>query len=214
MKKQSKYDLIIFDIDGTLIDASLGMKKAYDIALSDLGWNNFSTDINLIRKGCGLVRNDYIRFNFPGISDKEIEILATKVSDHLINQINNSGINFYPDHKEVITELKKFCKIGIVSNCGKTYLENFLKESEISGIIDMAICYGTFNENKSYNIKYVIEELESTKALYVGDTEGDQSSSIKAGAEFCWARYGYGENVSSSLFIDDLTELTKLVIQD
>ena len=48
-------------------------------------------------------------------------------------------------------------------------------------------------KDKGSNIRLCVERNALDRAVYVGDTEGDLNSSRKAGTDFIYAEYGFGE---------------------
>ena len=49
-----------------------------------------------------------------------------------------------------------------------------------------------------------------TKAVYVGDTQGDMEASEQAGLPFVWAAYGFGKPAHWDKRIDHFTDLLRL----
>ena len=68
---------------------------------------------------------------------------------------------------------------------------------------------------KGENIRKVTERNHLTKAVYVGDIQGDYDASMQAGVEFIHAGYGFGTvnaNVPEIAAFAELPEVVKSVL--
>lgn len=62
--------------------------------------------------------------------------------------------------------------------------------------------------SKGENIKNLMKKHAIPKAVYVGDTEGDEQASREAGIPFIWARYGFGTAQTPDAVINSFSELS------
>ena len=65
--------------------------------------------------------------------------------------------------------------------------------------------------DKGANIRLVMERNGVTKAVYVGDTQGDADAAAKAGVPFIFAEYGFGMVNAAAARIASLPELPAAV---
>ena len=68
---------------------------------------------------------------------------------------------------------------------------------------------------KGDNIRKVVERNYLTKAVYVGDIQGDYDASMQAGVEFIHAGYGFGTvdaNVPEITAFEELPKVVELVL--
>ena len=61
------------------------------------------------------------------------------------------------------------------------------------------------------NIRLVMERNGVTKAVYVGDTQGDADAAAKAGIPFIFTEYGFGSVKDAAARIASLPELPAAV---
>ena len=52
-----------------------------------------------------------------------------------------------------------------------------------------------------------------TKAVYVGDTAGDEESARVAGIPFIFAKYGFGEAKAPDYLLEEFSQLPELMKQ-
>lgn len=64
---------------------------------------------------------------------------------------------------------------------------------------------------KGSNIKSLMKKHGIRKAVYVGDTAGDENASKEAGIPFIWARYGFGTATNPDGIISTISELKTCV---
>ena len=204
---------IIFDIDGTLMDASIEVTQAWNLALSEVKEFNIS-----------ISRDDMMRFmGHPAYTIAEM-MLPTTLSEErkreivdscLISQSTYQRTHSSPTYENVIPiirELKKSYNVYIVSTCPHGYIENFLYHTGLSDAIDDYEYHGRTGLSKGDNIKLLVERNKLDKAVYVGDTDGDYCSCLEAGVPFIHAAYGYGMPHEATPSIRRFDELPKLLM--
>lgn len=203
---------IIFDIDGTLMDASAEVTRAWNIALGEVKEFNIS-----------ISRDDMMRFmGHPAYTIAEMMLPSTlpverkrEIVDRcLIAQSRYQreyGSPTYENVIPVIRELKKTYNIYIVSNCPHGYIENFLYHTGLADAIDDYEYHGRTGLSKGDNIKLLVERNNLDRAVYVGDTDGDFCSCLEAGVPFIHAAYGYGMPHEATPSINHFKELPKAI---
>ena len=65
--------------------------------------------------------------------------------------------------------------------------------------------------DKGHNIRLLMERNNIRRAVYVGDTEGDEKASRFAGIPFLWAGYGFGTAAAPDAVINAITDLPDVV---
>ncbi|MBR5538366.1 MAG: HAD family hydrolase [Clostridia bacterium] len=207
---------IIFDVDGTLMDATVEVTHAWNLALAETKEFNIS-----------ITREDIMRFmGHPSYTIGDM-ILPTSLSDAQKREIVDRCLasqNVYqrthssPTYENVIPvirELKKSYNVYIVSNCPHGYIENLLLHTGLADAIDDYEYHGRTGLPKRDNIKLIIERNGIDKAVYVGDTDADYLACKAAGVPFIHAAYGYGtpsEPTPSIKRFDDLPKKIKEVL--
>ena len=72
----------------------------------------------------------------------------------------------------------------IVSNCQSGYIESFIKAHKMEEYFDDIQCWGDNMVPKGENNKLIMQRNGITRAVYVGDTSGDEQSARVAGIPF------------------------------
>lgn len=204
-------DSIIFDLDGTLWDATYGMCEAWNMAVKKAGY-----DISLIRDevtgAMGLPVDGIAKTVFPSIEDDEERLaLMYQCFDAEEEYLAEHGGILMDGLKEVLAELKKDYRLYIVSNCQDGYVQVFLEAHDMHQYFDGFICAGDSGMSKGQNNLLLIREQNLKKPIYVGDTRGDHDSAIEAGIPFVFCTFGFGKTKDPDYTIDSLRELPKIV---
>jgi phosphoglycolate phosphatase len=200
-------DALIFDIDGTLWDAS---------ATSSEGWNNGLASLNIpnrisaseIRSVSGQPFETCIELLLPGLLAQHRELLSTLNASEM-TAIKKKGGTFYKDAIESLYTLSKEYKIYIVSNCQSWYLELFLEFSKIRDILSGWDCHGASGLSKAEMIHRLIRIHGLKNPMYIGDTEGDESAARSAGIDFIHVSWGFGKSREGNRSVNTFSELAE-----
>ena len=202
-------DSIIFDLDGTLWDASGTCAEAWNESFQQLG-SHHVIDQSFVRSVSGLriekVFDQY--FNFIP-SAKHQELLNIYKQQEQIFMKKSGGLLF-PGVKNVLTKLSSTHKLFVVSNCLTGYIENFLQFTGLQNIFADFESSGNTGLPKSENIQLIIARNQLRHPVYVGDTTWDQEAATAAKIPFIYASYGFGKAIAPDHAIERFDELLTL----
>ena len=111
---------------------------------------------------------------------------------------------------ETLETLAKDYALFVVSNSQDGYVQAFLHWSGLTCFRDIEMA-GRTGLDKGANIRLVMERNGVTKAVYVGDTQGDADAAAKAGIPFIFTEYGFGTVNAAAARIASLPELPAAV---
>ena len=184
---------LLFDLEGTLWDASLPVAEAWTEAGREILGPSFSLTAAQVRSLMGMKMDDIIASIAPDMKPEERQ----SFSDVLLSAENvylatHPG-SLFPEEKETLEELKKQgYRLFIVSNCQKGYIENFLPLVE-DGTFEDYLCWGDTKAEKNVTMLALMQKHGIHDALYIGDTRGDETQSRLASLPFLFVAYGFGE---------------------
>lgn len=209
---KKKYDGIIFDLDGTLWDATFLNKKAWDEAYDSMGYGSSEVTMEEFQGCMGMLIPDIARKIHPNLSEKEIaEYVDKSIAREHELLMQNGGV-LYDGLCEMLESLSKNHKLCVVSNCQAGYIEIFMKAHKVEKYFADFECPGNTGLLKADNIKLVCERNSFVNPIYVGDTKGDMDSAHKAGVPFVWAEYGFGKDLTEYEYkVASLEELVQLL---
>ncbi len=204
-----KYDGIIFDIDGTLWNASPACAKGWNRVLEGLGETE-RVSCEDIDKVTGNPMDMCVQMLLPNLIKKYPD-LKDILSLSEIEVIKNEGGEFYSGVLEGISQLSKKFNLYLVSNCQEYYLEMFLDLSGLRDCFKDVDCYGRTQLSKGQTIKGLVNLNGLKNPVYIGDTKGDQEATLEAGVDFIFAAYGFGDVKNASISINSFNDLNKFL---
>jgi phosphoglycolate phosphatase len=81
----------------------------------------------------------------------------------------------------------------------------------LSACFDDIECWGNNHLPKGENNKLIMERNNVTRAVYVGDTAGDEQSARDAGIVFIFATYGFGQALNPDYKLNRFEDLPRLM---
>lgn len=204
------FDSIIFDLDGTLWNSADTVAEAWNCALRLNGINMTVTGDNVLMH-MGKPMDKIMKDVFgEELSSEQVNRFLDILSGEEIKFIGEKGGKLFPKLEETLAYLKKSCRLFIVSNCQKGYIEAFLRHHRLSDYFEGFMCWGDTLLPKGETNKLLIKKYNLKNPVYVGDTEGDRISAVNAGIPFIYASYGFGEVTGYDYKIGGISELTDI----
>lgn len=203
-----KIDTILFDLDGTLWNASY---STY-VGANEIAQKYHIKEISMetVNRCMGLGFEDCARNYMPYLDIEEAKKILLEMFSNTVDVIARNGPNLYLEVVETIKRLNKDYKIGLVSNCAKFYMDTFVHLSGLEPWIDYQVPAVHLGVSKGQAIADLVKE-NNLNAIYVGDTALDLKSCQEAGIPFIHAEYGFGKELNEKYHISEMKELPKLV---
>lgn len=188
-----KYDGILFDLDGTLWNATETIAASWAIALQDQAGIPAPPTVAQLESVMGMTGEQLMAVLFPHITRERGAELFDRCC-HVENQyLRTHGGKLYPDMEETLSLLSQKLPLFIVSNCNDGYIECFLDAHNMRPYFKDWECIGRTGKEKWENIGLVVRRNGLSSPLYVGDTAMDHTAAKRAGIPFLHAAYGFGE---------------------
>ncbi len=198
---------IIFDMDGTLWDSAAGVAGSWtEVIQKEYKKDMVITEAD-VKGVMGKTMDVIAGIVFPELPRDKQMTLLNACCDWENEYLRQHGGVLYPELEETLEKLQKEYHLYIVSNCQSGYIEAFLEHYGFGHFFDDIECYGNNEKSKGENIRLVAERNALTKAVYVGDIQGDYEASCQAGVAFIHAKYGFGIIDDQVLEINTFSEL-------
>jgi phosphoglycolate phosphatase len=209
---KSKVEAILFDLDGTLWDAVEGICHSWNqVIASHPECRKEPLTADELGGYLGLPMTEIANRMFPSAGEEQKQVIMDECCKVENEYLSAHGGKLYPKLEETLLELKKDYKLFVVSNCQQGYIESFIHAHKLSDCFDDIECWGNNFLPKGENNKLIMKRNNVTKAVYVGDTAGDEESAEVAGIPFIFAQYGFGQAVEPDYILKDFQELPKLM---
>lgn len=200
-----KNEAVIFDLDGTLWDASLASAKGYTLALKKLGINQTIT-AKQIQGVSGKPHEECMQILFPGLKE-HYPVLLDTLDKCERKTIMAEGGKLYDGVLEGMPTLVSQYHIFIVSNCQTWYLYVFFELSGLKKYLTGFDCNGISGQLKNEMLVNIKNKYSLNNPIYIGDTAGDEQAANLANIEFIQAAYGFGEPIDKVRRLNSFTEV-------
>ncbi|MDF2986005.1 MAG: haloacid dehalogenase superfamily [Eubacterium sp.] len=188
-----RYETVLFDLDGTLLDTSEGIVKGVEHTLKLMGLPLLSSEQCKTFIGPPVL-NSFIRecSMSEAAARSAVEIYRKRYKEKGLYQSKK-----YKNIKQLLVNLKKNnCKISIATlkreDFAKTIMNHF-------GLFSYFDSIRGIDQNDSLTKKDIIvscledlKQIDYSKAVFIGDSEYDAEGAREAGIDFIPVTYGFG----------------------
>jgi len=211
--------LVMFDLDGTLIDSVPELADATDQMLQQLGRAPAGMDKvrNWVGNGAPILVRRALADNYDhqAISaEQEAQALAIFMDAYA--QVD-SQTTLYPGAIECLAQLQNLgIKIAMVTNKPERFLPDLLAEINMAQYFDWVVGGDTFPQRKPdpTGLLWVMQQagVSAEQSVFIGDSKNDVHAARAAQVACVGVSYGYnyGEPISAenpALVVDDLRDL-------
>ena len=208
-------NLIIFDLDGTLINSIEDITNALNYAFEPFGVSDLTTTEVTVMVGEGpskLIQDVLTERNL--VADKEI--LVTRFLDYYASHPVDKTV-LYPGTREMLETLKGV-KMAIVTNKTEEISREILKKFELDTYFDMVVAVDTIAQRKPSPgpVMHVLSAFNLTPedAIIVGDSAIDIQTGKASFVRTVAVTHGYGKDgfqKEADFIISSLPELIDIV---
>ena len=213
------YDIILFDLDGTLTDSAPGILNSVRYACRKLGLEMPSE--TTLRKFLGPPLIDSFR-QLVGLSDAEADRAVSAFREYFPTK----GIfenEVYPGIPALLADLKAAGKtVLIATSKPEEFAKRIMEHFNLAQYCDF-ICGATLDEtrtDKAEVIAYALDTIgltDKTGVVMVGDREHDVIGAKKNALPCIGALYGYGtreelQSAGAAAIADTVQDLHKLLL--
>jgi phosphoglycolate phosphatase len=209
-------ELLVFDLDGTLVDSELDLANSVNATLEKIGRKPLSVELIASYIGQGVIV--LISRALGGDASQELVEQSTEIflNHYREHMLDNTAT--YPGVREALAELDGR-KMAVLTNKPVNFSRTMLAGL---GLADrfLRIYGGNSFENKKPDPVGLYRLMEETgtpasKTLMIGDSISDVLAGRNAGVWTCGVNYGFGaptlDETPPDIRIDDLRELPKLL---
>jgi len=211
------YSLVIFDLDGTLVDSAADIAESVNRTLSD--WRLPVYDVKQITGWIGEGSRQLITYAFQDAgSDADIDDVMPGFLVHYAETALDAVA--YDGVVETLAALHaQGVKLAVCTNKNEEFVRPLLEARGMMPYIDGIVGGNTLPERKPSGVplKHLADEagVPLDRVVMVGDSESDMLAAKDAGVPYVLVTYGYPKsldvhNAGAIAVIDRFADLLKL----
>ncbi|MCL6517265.1 HAD family hydrolase [Alicyclobacillus sp.] len=202
--------ILIFDLDGTLIDTSGLVLPAFRRTLAQFSGTQIPSD-DQMRKTFGMPDAEIWRMLMPHASEAERK-RAFSLSERFICEAMAHTDVLLPHAREVLEGLRAAGHtLTVASNCGQAYLDAVLTTQDIRRYFVHPLCLGGIGGRTKADILARHVARFGREAMWmVGDRKSDIEAAQQTGIPAIGCQFGFGDPLElrgARAVIHDLREL-------
>ncbi|MBP9732989.1 MAG: HAD-IA family hydrolase [Candidatus Omnitrophica bacterium] len=192
-----KYDLILFDLDGTLLDTAPDIMASANWVMRQTGYPE--RDLTEVKHAIGRGVHELLNQlsespDRPALEGEALERACEIYREHYVSNL----VVFSKPYAGVIEMLEgplKAARKGIVTNKPHALTGRLLKEVGLDGIFDPVIGtgwkYAAKPSAEGVDAAMAAHGVRAERVILIGDSEIDRQTAVNAGINFGWVSYGY-----------------------
>ena len=197
--------LVVFDLDGTLVDSHRDLAEATNALLTELGAAPLSHDVvtSLVGEGAAvLVRRALERAGLDPETPDALERFLSHYDARLLDTTRP-----YAGIVETVSALRATCRLAVLTNKPERPTMRILEGLQMDALFSDAIG-GDSPHGRKPNPAGLLDlvaraGVTPAETLLVGDSPVDLETARRAGTHICLARYGFGYRFDGNGFRGD-----------
>lgn len=216
-----KYDAVIFDMDGVILDSGLNdfdwMDQIRKKKASELGYDYSKDDAVQIVQSTEMSQVNEL-MDRKEMSLEEVTEIEHRVQNAKISLVEHGAIRLFSSTQKLLDDIDR--PVGLATNSPSKTARFTLRYFGISDYFDAFEAlpldnfehYITHKKPHSYMLEKVKEELDAENPLMVGDTSADIKAAENAGIDSVLVQsYSEYENLNPTHRIRNLDELRSII---
>ena len=202
-----KRKLIIFDMDGTLVNSSLTIANAINYVRKNLGFEPMEQE-SILKMVNDHTLNPAKTFYHAKAFDADHE----RWFSEYYTKNHEKELVLYDGIKELLKELKEEgFALAVATNAYRNSTIESLTHLEIFDYFDAIACYDDVPNGKPHPdmLFKLLDELKysSDRAVFIGDGPRDEMASKKADIPYIMVDWGFTEHTNAVRSVDELKNI-------
>lgn len=188
-----KYDLIIFDWDGTLADSTGRIVDSMQRAAKECGLSDVPDAA--VQNIIGLGLPEAIRTVWPDVSPEQMEPMRSVYARYFVSD-SLVSMQLFAGTENMLDSLKAHRKIAVATGKSRKGLDRILNDLSLVSVFDVTRCADeTVSKPDPLMLHEILSELSiaPSKALMIGDTSYDLDMATAAGVDSVAMSHGAHE---------------------
>lgn len=212
-------DVIVFDLDGTLIDSKLDIANSLNWTLEKMGYPALpmKTIEGFVGNGIGpLISRTVKEAGAPEREEEVFDVFRRRYWDHLLD-----NTRLFPGVEQTIEGFRGRYAMAVVSNKPERYTVKIIEQLGLAPVMDGAVYGGDTLPQKKPDPAALMQIAEkygasASRMVMVGDSAVDVLTGKNAGCATIGVTYGFRETAElveagADMLIDDFGQLKDIL---
>ena len=206
--------LIIFDMDGTLIDSGNVITNTINFVRKHLGMPKIDKDTMLTQLNNPDINSSEFFYGTSEFTPKQTQLFTEYYDENCVKDIK-----LYEGIKELLEVLSDEYILSVATNASSPFAIKMLKALDIEHHFHYVVGADMVSKPKPHSdmLLHILDKFSILKedAILIGDSHKDSRSAISANISFILVNWGFSsyddEAVSNTI---DLKEQIKIILED
>lgn len=204
-------DLIIFDMDGTLVNSSITIANAINYVRKQLGFEPMDAGKILAHVNDPTINPAQFFYHAPRFEHDHERWFSEYYTRH-----HGRELVLYEGVRELLADLKEAgFKLAVATNAYRKSTIESLTHLGIYVLFDAIACYDDVNKGKPYPdmLFKLLDELHVAKerALFIGDGPRDEQAAQRAGIDYIMVDWGFTDHAHDNV-VHTVEELRSVLL--
>ena len=196
--------LIMFDMDGTLINSGNVIANTINYVRENLGFETMKKDFILEKVNDPNINSAEFFYGTVHFTDKQSELFEEYYHKNCL-----SDLELYDGIYNLLESLQDDFILSVATNANSEFAHKMLNHLEIGKYFKTVVGYNDVVKPKPHPemVYKILEEINTTKekSLLVGDSHKDIQAATKAGVDSILVNWGFSNHEENA--IEDIKEL-------
>ncbi len=200
--------LIMFDMDGTLINSGTMIANTINYVRENLGFKAMEKDFILDKVNDPNINSAEFFYGTVHFTDQQSKLFETYYHEHCL-----SDLEIYSGIDKLLEDLKEDFVLTVATNANSEFAHKMLNHLEIGKYFKTVVGYNDVVKPKPHPemVYKILNEIKTTKekSLLVGDSHKDIQAATNAGVDSVLVNWGFSNHDENA--IEDVKELEKRI---
>ena len=203
---QDEIEVLIFDMDGTLIDSSGVISGSINYVRSKLGLDPMNRDIMLKAVNDMDTHSPSFFYEVEEFTESHVEWFQEYYTKNY-----DKEVRLYDGVIELLEELKKEYRLSLATNAYRVSAFEILSHLDIEHYFEKVMCADDVKNSKPHpDMVYDILEyfdVKANRALMIGDSLKDKEAASRAGVDTILVDWGFSDLDDACREVEELKKL-------
>lgn len=190
--------LIMFDMDGTLINSGTMIANTINYVRENLGFEHMKKNFILEKVNDPTINSAEFFYGTVHFTDQQSKLFETYYHEHCL-----TDLEIYDGIKELLDDLNSDFILSVATNANSEFAHKMLNHLELGKYFKTVVGYNDVTKPKPHPemVYKIINKINTTKekSLLVGDSHKDIQAASSAGVDSILVNWGFSNHTENAI---------------